>query len=125
LCLASKKRCISPRELLKSRASRVLSLATAERLDIEGRRRRRLWCRLRLRLRLEACGCRASLAPGRRASRVANRQQKRTRSRVKRMAHAVDKSRKIVDQLALSLQPGSRQLLAGARIIVSHLFAPF
>jgi hypothetical protein len=35
-------------------------------------------------------------------------------------AGTVHKSPKIVDQLALALEPGSRQLLAGARMIIRH-----
>ena len=70
----------------------MLTLPPSEFVDIDtGLGRVLCW------LRIEACGCWASLAPGRRASRVANRQQKRTRSRVKRLAHPVNKSRKIVD----------------------------
>ena len=92
----------------------MLTTATAEFIHVEGQSGRGLWWVWGAR-RWCSSRRRASLAPGRQASRVAYRQEERPRRRVKRARHAVDKSRKIVDQLALSLQPGSRQLLAGAR----------
>ena len=118
-------------ELLKPHAALMVAHPPSEGVDIDRGMGRGLWCWLRRRLHLEACGrwCSgrrlANLALGRRARRCSYRQQERSRSPVERPVHAVNKSRQIVNELALSIQPSSRQLLAGARIIVSHLFAPF
>jgi hypothetical protein len=91
----SKQRRVAPRELLEPGSAFMLTHPPAELVYIEGRRGRGLWC---CRVCLDASGRRrsgrrlANLAPWRRASRVAYRRQKRTRRRVKRASHAVDKS---------------------------------
>ena len=84
---------VSAPELLEPGRELMLSLPSAEFIHVDGQSGRGLWWVWGAR-RWCSGRRRASLAPWRRASRVAYRREESTRRLVKRASHAVDKGRK-------------------------------